>query len=79
LEVLFNRIARELKEGGTFAQLESDYALVLQINELKLRPMLYRWSTKDVEDMVLAAGFSKITHSTEDVYAGQSMLICAVK
>jgi ubiquinone/menaquinone biosynthesis C-methylase UbiE len=79
LDVLFDCIARELKEAGTFAELEADYKQVLQINELKLRPMLYRWSRKDVEDMLLAAKFSKIVHSSEDIYAGQSMFVCAVK
>jgi ubiquinone/menaquinone biosynthesis C-methylase UbiE len=78
LEVLFDRIAKELKDAGTFAELEADYKQVLQINELKLRPMLYRWSRKDVEDMLRAAKF-KIVHSSEDIYAGQSMFVCAVK
>jgi len=29
--------------------------------------------------MLLKAGFKAIVHSSEDVYAGQSMFVCAVK
>jgi hypothetical protein len=29
--------------------------------------------------MIIGAGFSGILHSSEDLYAGQSMFICAVK
>ena len=79
LPLLFNRILKDLKRSGKFQELESDYRHVLQINELKLAPMLYRWSTHQVEDMLIAAGFSEIVYSSEDVYAGQSMLVCAVK
>ncbi|MCI0737357.1 MAG: TIR domain-containing protein [Beijerinckiaceae bacterium] len=79
LKILFDRIAADLRGNGTFDELQSDYYQALQINELKLRPMLYRWTTKDVEKMLRNAGFSAILHSSEDVYAGQAMYICAVK
>jgi ubiquinone/menaquinone biosynthesis C-methylase UbiE len=79
LKVLFDRIAMDLKEDGKFEELQADYYQAYQINELKLGPMLYRWTTKDVETMLMKAGFSKILYSSEDVYAGQSMFICAVK
>jgi hypothetical protein len=46
---------------------------------LKLRPMLHRWSTEEVKQMIIGAGFSRILRSSEDLYAGQSMFICAVK
>jgi hypothetical protein len=29
--------------------------------------------------MFIGAKFSKIVHSSEDIYAGQSMFVCAVK
>jgi hypothetical protein len=58
-ELLFSRIASELKEGSTFPQLEPDYMQVLQINELKLRPMLYRWSTKELRICLLERSFLK--------------------
>ncbi len=79
LQVLFDRIEKDLREDGKFEELQADYNQVYQINELKLRPMLYRWTIKDVEKMLMKAGFSAIVHSSEDVYAGQSMFICAVK
>jgi ubiquinone/menaquinone biosynthesis C-methylase UbiE len=81
LSVLFSRILEELKESDNFQELEPDYRRVWQINELKLGPMLYRWSTQEVEEMLLGPeiGFSKILHSSDDIYAGQSMLVCAVK
>ena len=79
LPVLFDRIHKDLEEMGKLQELEADYRHVLQINELKLAPMLCRWSTQQVQDMLLAAGFSRIVHSSEDVYAGQSMLVCAIK
>ncbi len=79
LPVLFDRIAKDLKENGTFEELQADYNQAYQINELKLSPMLYKWTAKDVEDMLRTAGFSEIVYSSEDVYAGQSMFICAKK
>jgi ubiquinone/menaquinone biosynthesis C-methylase UbiE/PAS domain-containing protein len=79
LHILFERIMKELKEAQKFDELEADYRHIMQINELRLRPWLYRWSTSDMEAMLVKAGFSKIVHSSEDVYAGQSMLLCAAK
>jgi len=35
----------DLKEGGKFEELQAGYYQAYQINELKLRPMLYRWTT----------------------------------
>jgi ubiquinone/menaquinone biosynthesis C-methylase UbiE len=79
LQILFDRIMKELKEAQKFTELEADYRHIVQINELRLRPWLYRWSRTDVEGMLTKAGFSKIVHSSEDIYAGQSMLVCAAK
>ena len=78
LKILFDHIKKELKEAGKFDEVEADYKRVLEINERRLSPS-FVWSTKDVEAMLQAAGFAKITYSSEDVYAGQSMLICAAK
>jgi ubiquinone/menaquinone biosynthesis C-methylase UbiE len=78
LKVLFDRIKRELKDAGVYEEVEADYKRVLEINERRLSPS-FVWSTKDVEAMLLRAGFAKIIHSSEDIYAGQSMFICAVK
>lgn len=79
LKLLFDRIGADLKEAGKFEELQADFYQAYQINELKLRPMLYRWTTKEIEEMLLKAGFKAIIHSSEDVYAGQSMFVCAVK
>jgi ubiquinone/menaquinone biosynthesis C-methylase UbiE len=79
LRILFDRIEKDLKNNGKFDELEADYRRVREINELKLRPMLFRWSTEEVEKMILGAGFSNILYSSEELYAGQAMFICAVK
>jgi ubiquinone/menaquinone biosynthesis C-methylase UbiE len=79
LSVLFAQIKRELKECGKYDDVKSDYEHVLEINEARLTPWLYRWSTKEVETKISEAGFSQITYSSEDIYAGQSMFICAKK
>jgi ubiquinone/menaquinone biosynthesis C-methylase UbiE/PAS domain-containing protein len=79
LPILFNQILKELKESNAFHELEPDYQRVLRINELKLGQRLHRWSTEEVKALLREAGFSRIVHSSEDVYAGQSMLVCAVK
>jgi ubiquinone/menaquinone biosynthesis C-methylase UbiE len=79
LPILFERIRKDLKDANKFEELEPDFRRILEINELRLRPMLHRWSTDDVKQMLLNAGFSKILHASEDIYAGQSMFIAAVK
>jgi ubiquinone/menaquinone biosynthesis C-methylase UbiE len=79
LKVLFDQIEKDLKDVGKFDELQADYNQVYQTNELKLRPMLYRWTMKDMEQLLLKAGFSKILHASDDVYAGQAMFICAAK
>ena len=79
LKVLFERIESDLKKSGKFSALKNEFQHVWQINQLRLDPWLYRWSTKEVEEMLTKAGFSKIVYSSEAQYAGQSMLICAVK
>jgi ubiquinone/menaquinone biosynthesis C-methylase UbiE len=79
LQILFDRIKLDLQETNKYSSLEKDYEHVFQINQLKLGPWLYRWTTKDVEEMLIKAGFSKIICSSEKNYAGQAMLVCAMK
>jgi SAM-dependent methyltransferase len=79
LDVLFEQIQLELKEANKFDELAPDYNHVVQINKMRLAPWLYRWTTKDVEDMIRQARFAEILYSSEKVYAGQSMLIYAKK
>jgi hypothetical protein len=56
-------IATDLK-GSKFEELQADYYQAYQINELKLRPMLYCWTTKDVEKMLLKTGFQSFRTRT---------------
>ena len=77
LKVVFDQIKQELKEAGTFEEVEADYKRVLAINERRLAPS-FVWSTKDVHEMLLRVGFT-IQYSSEDIYVGQSMFISAVK
>ena len=79
LAILFGQIKADLEKVGKFKELETDYNNVYEINKFRLDPLLYRWTTKDVEKMLISAGFSKIVHSSEQHYAGQAMLVCAVK
>lgn len=79
LRILFNRIKKELVENIKLEEVANDYAQVLQINERKLQPMLFRWTTPQIEDILINAGFSKVVYSSNDLYAGQSMFICAEK
>ncbi len=79
LDVLFSRFEQELKDSGQYDGLEADFHHVHEINRLKLKPMLHRWSNRDVEELLLQCGFSRITYSSTEPYAGQSMVICAVK
>ena len=81
LEVLFRRIRADLEETGEFKNLEKVYKHVKQLNELRLRPMLHRWTTDDFSQLLTSQeiGFATVTHRSENVYEGQSMLISAVK
>ncbi|MGH8550864.1 MAG: class I SAM-dependent methyltransferase [Methylococcales bacterium] len=78
LEVLFRRIRSDLESAGTFREYQADYEHVEQINKLRLKPMLHRWGTQEFCQILQQAGFL-VNHSSEDIYAGQSMLISASK
>lgn len=78
LEVLFRRIRSDLEAAGTFREYQADFEHVEQINKLRLKPMLHRWKTQEFCDILKQAGFL-VNHSSEEIYAGQSMLICANK
>ena len=79
IEVVFERIYDDLKAAGKDQELQAEYQQVWQINKLKLQPLLYQWTTKEVEDMVLAAGFSEVTFRSDTEYAGQAMVVGARK
>ncbi|MGH8475815.1 MAG: class I SAM-dependent methyltransferase [Methylococcales bacterium] len=78
IEILFRRIRSDLETAGLFHEFQSDFEHVEQINKLRLKPMLNRWSTERFCNLLQQVGF-EINHSSEDVYAGQSMLISASK
>jgi hypothetical protein len=55
------------------------------INKYMLAGLLYQWSPEDVQEMLQGpepgrgAGFSRISYATGRAYAGQGMIVCAVK
>ena len=79
LDALFGRIASDLQESGKYEEIEADFLRVKEINYFRLKPMLNRWTVEEMKTKVRSVGFSEITYASEDVYAGQSMLLCAVK
>jgi ubiquinone/menaquinone biosynthesis C-methylase UbiE len=79
LDQLFRCIENDLRDNGRWKVLEKDYRKVAAINYKYLAPMLKRWSVDDVKDMLFKSGFTKISHVTEKIYAGQSMVVCAIK
>ena len=80
LSKVLDQIWRDLKGNNRYAGLEKEYNKVRQINELALAPLLHRWSLEEVrETLRREIGFTEIKYATDNVYAGQSMLVCAQK
>ncbi len=80
LSKVLDQIWRDLKGNNRYAGLEKEYNKVRQINELALAPLLHRWSLEETrETLRREIGFTEITYATDNVYAGQSMLVCAQK
>ena len=77
-DILFAQIRKELEGAGKFAQLREDYQHIYEINNYRLRRMLNRWDISDVTRLLNDAGFT-VTSTSEDIYAGQSMLLSATK
>lgn len=77
LRKLFHQIEKDLRNRGVLDELEEDLELVKRINHTHLGSMLYRWKIDDVRELLTQAGFDRVTFASEDVYAGQGMLICA--
>ena len=77
---VLDQIGRDLKRTNRYAELEKEYRKVRQINEYSLAPLLRRWSLSEMKtSLCREIGFAECTYATDDVYAGQSMLICARK
>jgi ubiquinone/menaquinone biosynthesis C-methylase UbiE len=79
LDVLFDRIEKDLRARGIFGDLKDRFDHVYSMNQLRLKPFLHRWTTEELKAILHDAGFSEITHASESLYAGQSMLLCARK
>jgi ubiquinone/menaquinone biosynthesis C-methylase UbiE len=79
LKVL-DRIERDLKRNGSYGRVQREYLKLRQINELQLAPLLNRWDLAEMETLLVdEIGFADITYAADDVYAGQSILVCARK
>ncbi|HTP95856.1 MAG TPA: class I SAM-dependent methyltransferase [Burkholderiales bacterium] len=84
LDKLFERIKADLTDAGKWKEVADDYARVEQINRYRLRDLLYRYTSSDVEEMLREAGFDgdpkgRRIWRRDDVYAGQAMLLRAFK
>lgn len=77
---VLDQIGRDPKRTNRYAELEKEYRKVRQINEYVLAPLLRRWSLNEMKTILCEeVGFAKCTYATDDLYAGQSMLICGRK
>ena len=76
LNELFQEIRSDLENAGRFREYKMDYEHVEQINKLRLKTMLHKWTTEDFLSLLRRFEF-EVTHSSEEIYAGQSMLVTA--
>lgn len=79
LNVLFSRIREDLERADLFDRLEDEFNHVEAINRLRLSPYLHRWDLEEMCEMLRAAGFSKITYTNDNAYAGQALIVGAIK
>lgn len=80
LSKVLDQIGRDLKSNNRYTELEKEYNKVRQINEFALAPLLLRWSLEETQETLRGEiGFTEITYATDNVYTGQSMLVCAQK
>ncbi len=80
LSKVLDQIGRDLRRTNSYDGLEQDYRKLRQINEFSLAPMLSKWSLDDMAAILCGQiGFARCTYAVDDVYAGQSMLVCAQK
>jgi len=78
IDALFKRIRSDLEAEGKFEDCRSAYEHVEQINKLRLRTMLHQWNTDEFCALLESQGFI-VQHRSDDIYAGQSMLVSAIK
>ncbi len=79
LELLFAKIADDLKVTGRMTELQDDFHRVWNINRAVLSSSLYRWTVDDMTDLLKSAGFKNFVYSTDSAYAGQAMIVAARK
>ncbi len=78
LDILFERIKLDLQNEGKYSEFQSSYEHVEQINKFRLNTMIHKWSTQEFCTLLEDNRFI-VTHSSEEVYAGQSMIVSAQK
>ena len=76
---LFAQIRKELRAAGKYEKLQATFEDAYQINKFRLRHLLHRWSVEEQCDLVTGNGLFEIVSVTQDIYAGQSVLITARK
>ncbi len=78
--VLMAALRRQLAlDHAADSALWADFDAVQRFNTQVLVPHLHRWTTDEMIDRLRSVGFASIAYASEEVYAGQSMLICARK
>ncbi len=78
LDILFQRIHGDLVKAGKFEDCRGAYEHVEQINKQRLHTMLHKWTTNEFCELLRSNHFEVKTYS-DDVYAGQSMMVTAIK
>ncbi len=76
-EVILNAIERDLKARNLYDRLRADFECVRKINMERLSPMARRWTTQEVVNSFLKAGFLAVIHVSEEPYCGQAMCVVA--
>ena len=79
LDVLFKRMEDDLRENGKLEELNEPFHHVMEINYRYLQPMLRKWDVDDIQTLLTLAGFSTISYTNCEIYAGQSRIVCAKK
>jgi len=73
------QIKRDLKAKGVFDQFAEDYERVRMINERRLAQWLYRLDIDALARLLQDSGFSDVFYTNDRAYAGESMVLAAVK
>lgn len=77
LDALFRQLERDLADTQHDDDVAEAFSMFGAFNREHLASALNRHSGAELRRLVLDAGFRRITHSTHDHYAGQSLLLAA--